>query len=309
MCEANNSLCLLTFGYTGIQEGRKIWEQVSSKSRNLSRFIGMYREEVGNDRRKRILHLLAAFPYLLRHQVRNACLCSDASASIDEKSKLCLLEPNRPQRHCFVDRRRFPWSLLEKAQKEDGQNILHKIAQVTNRPLWICDRLGQEIIEIPIGPNFSTRERLKLLNDVDKLANAIGSCERIHQTAVPLHYARHALRSLTVWIVTLPFSLVKDFGMLTGPVTAMVAWLLFGVYQIGHSIEDPFQGSLRLSTLCEDIRQDILEDADVRESAFETSHNAGDLFPEFNLLSHNVLHSSPVGELPVVTSETLMGRK
>ena len=122
-------------------------------------------------------------------------------------------------------------------------------------------------MEIPMGPNFTSRERLKLLKDVDELADYIGSCERIHQTAVPLHYARHALRSLTIWLVTLPFTFVKDFGLLTGPVTMMVAWLLFGVYQIGHSIEDPFQGSLRLSTLCEDIRRDILEDCDARESA------------------------------------------
>lgn len=95
--------------------------------------------------------------------------------------------------------------------------------------------------------------------------------------------------------------------MLTGPVTAMVAWLLFGVYQIGHSIEDPFQGSLRLSTLCEDIRQDILEDDDVRESAFENRHNVEDLFPEFDVLSHSAFYSAPGSEL--VTTETLTSGK
>lgn len=292
--------------YQRFLEGRKIWEQVSSKSRNLSRFVTMYREEVGTDRRQRILHLLAAFPYLLRHQVRNGCLCSDGAASIDERNKLCLLEPNRPEQHCFVDRRKFPWSLLERAQAKNSQNILHKIAQVTNRPLWICDRIGQEIMEIPIGPNFSSRERLKLLGDVDQLANAVGSCERIHQTTVPLHYARHALRSLTVWLVTLPFSLVKDFGLLTGPVTGMIAWLLFGVYQIGHSIEDPFQGSLRLSTLCEDIRRDILEDREARESAFDSSGNDGDLLGEFDVLSHKIFYAPPLSDL--VKTEKTIGR-
>jgi len=129
--------------------------------------------------------------------------------------------------------------------------------------------MGQEIMGIPASEHFTSRERLKLLGDIDKLANAVGSCERIHQTAVPLHYARHALRSLTVWIVTLPFSLVKDFGLLTGPVTAIIAWLLFGVYQIGHSIEDPFQGSLRLSSMCEDIRIDVLACDNARSSAFD----------------------------------------
>jgi hypothetical protein len=52
-------------------------------------------------------------------------------------------------------------------------------------------------------------------------------------------------------------------GLLTGPATAVIAWLLFGVYQIGHSIEDPFQGSLRLSMLCDAIRKDVLVDNNV----------------------------------------------
>jgi hypothetical protein len=55
---------------------------------------------------------------------------------------------------------------------------------------------------------------------------------------------------------------------MTGPTTAIIAWLLFGVYQIGHSFEDPFQGSLRLSILCDAIRRDVLGDEVSRESAF-----------------------------------------
>jgi len=47
-------------------------------------------------------------------------------------------------------------------------------------------------------------------------------------------------------------------GIMTGPATAIIAWLMFGVYEIGYSIEDPFQGSLRLSILCDAIRTDVL---------------------------------------------------
>ena len=41
-----------------------------------------------------------------------------------------------------------------------------------------------------------------------------------------------------------------------------MAWLLFGIYQIGHHVEDPFNGSLRLSILCEAIRKDLLSEDD-----------------------------------------------
>lgn len=57
---------------------------------------------------------------------------------------------------------------------------------------------------------------------------------------------------------------------MTGPVMGIVAWLLFGVYQIGYSIEDPFQGSLRLSILCDAIRRDVIGEGSIRESAFDS---------------------------------------
>jgi len=44
--------------------------------------------------------------------------------------------------------------------------------------------------------------------------------------------------------------------------------MLFGVYEIGYSIEDPFQGTLRLSILCDAIRRDVLEDETIRNTAF-----------------------------------------
>jgi Bestrophin, RFP-TM, chloride channel len=88
----------------------------------------------------------------------------------------------------------------------------------------------------------------------------------------PLNYARHSLRSLTIWLFSLPFALVSEFGVLTAPVMGVISWLLFGVYQIGSTIEDPFQGSLRLSILCDAIFRDVMYDADMnnqRDSAFQ----------------------------------------
>jgi predicted membrane chloride channel (bestrophin family) len=288
-----------------LQEGRKIWEQVLTVSRNFSRLTTLYQNEVGSERRIRIQNLLAAFPYLLRHHVRSGCLCNNDPNQIAGQNLFLLDEPTRPEKRCWVDRTNLPWSLIEKAQHSKKEKALQKIGQVANRPLWICDRIGQEIMGIPMTPNFTSRERLKLLGDIDKLANAVGSCERIHQTAVPLHYARHALRSLTVWIVTLPLSLVNDFGLLTGPVTAIVAWLLFGVYQIGHSIEDPFQGSLQLSVMCDDIRRDILACDDVRQSAFYLEDTNGtpsiemDIFPK-------VVHDNGPEQLMPKTSKLVL---
>ena len=170
---------------------------------------------------------------------------------------------------CWVDKRTLPWKLIP-------GSALGLLARAQNRPLWVCDRMAKELAVVDdLTPKFTNRERLALIGYVDKLSRSIGACERIHQTVVPLNYARHALRSLTVWLWTLPFVLVKDLGLLTGPVVAVLSWILFGVYEIGSRIEDPFQGTLRLSIYCDAIRRDVLADAIARDTAFDLDEDEG----------------------------------
>jgi len=180
---------------------------------------------------------------------------------------------------CWVDRRDLPWSLFPNA-------ALQAIAISSNRPLWVCDRLAQELKQVVYTDNFTSRERLKFLAEIDKLSQCIGECERIHQTAVPLNYARHSLRSLTLWLFTLPFALVKDFGWLTGPVMGLASWLLYGIYQIGYTIEEPFQGSLRLSSLCNAIYRDVMYGTDFmtyRMTAFHTNEEEKEAWKQLDI--------------------------
>ena len=107
----------------------------------------------------------------------------------------------------------------------------------------------------------------------------------------PLNYARHSLRSLTIWLFSLPFALVNEFGLLTAPVMGVISWLLFGVYQIGCSIEDPFQGSLRLSILCDAIYRDVMHDADMSNNRDSAFHLEAELY-EWDLLGPISLEES-----------------
>lgn len=290
----------------------------------------LYRAEVGTERLNRIQNLIASFPYLLRHHVRSSCLCRKDDDEIPPEFQLVLHDPALQRvdsryegdksaggatrvttkmgvRECFVDRRDLPWNLLDDAKNHDNLSsiengrrlpgtaatILERVARATNRPLWVCDRLGKEVMGIPYGPNYSSRERLAILSSIDELSKAVGECERIHQTTVPLNYARHALRSLTIWLFSLPFCLVEEFGLLTGPVTALIAWLLFGVYQIGHSIEDPFQGTLRLSILCDAIHKDVLlTDGDSESSSSLSSIRASAFDMDCDTPHHHYLENS-----------------
>jgi len=271
-------------------EGRKIWEQIQSTSRDLCRFLKLYEKPIGSGKRRRVQRLLAAFPYLLRHRIRpskvmrkmndpkyprdteNALLLypDHALNTDDEAEAIATSEEEfgtsrRKTRQLYwVDKRTLPWRLLPK-------NAMEGCARAQNRPLWVCDRMSKELATVIDGPSFTNRERLTLLAFVNKLSGYIGACERIHQTVVPLNYARHALRTLTVWLASLPFAAVDKLGLLTGPAIFIMSWMLFGIYEIGYSIEDPFQGKLRLSVLCDQIRRDVLENEVIMESAFKLS--------------------------------------
>ena len=86
-----------------------------------------------------------------------------------------------------------------------------------------------------------------------------------------------------MWLLSLPFALVKDLGLMTGPILFVISWMLFGVYEIGYSIEDPFQGTLRLSILCDAIRRDVQGDEIIRNTAFtldEVGADVGEVIAE-----------------------------
>ena len=279
--------------YQRFAEGRKIWNDIVDTARDFSRMVKLFEFAIGREKCRRINALLASFPYLLRHRIRPSLMTfyrvndsnverdpenslllypdeslrdTDADAAVlayDEEGKGGGASRRKTRELCWVDKGTLPWKLIP-------GSALELCARAQNRPLWVCDRMAKELVMVPDElPLFTNRERLALIGYVDKLSRSIGACERIHQTVVPLNYARHALRSLTVWLWTLPVVLVNDLGLLTGPVVGVVAWILYGVYEIGSRIEDPFQGTLRLSIYCDAIRRDVLADAIARDTAFD----------------------------------------
>jgi predicted membrane chloride channel (bestrophin family) len=261
--------------YQRFAEGRRIWEQIHSISRSTSRMVTVYEGDLGTARKQRVFRLLAAFPYLLKQHIQPSGILDQTD--LLGGNALILYEPVKQgmrgralharnlvnggtiQKYC-VDKRCLPWCLLP-------PKALRRCAESNNRPLWVCDRLAQEPTHVPYSNNFTSRERLTFLSSVSKLSQCIGECERIHQTAVPQNYARHSLRSLTIWLFSLPFGMVKDLGFLTAPVMGLIAWLLLGIYQIGFEIEDPFTGSLRLQVLCDAIYRDMLYGLNPLESS------------------------------------------
>lgn len=67
---------------------------------------------------------------------------------------------------------------------------------------------GLDVYECRASETYA--ERNTVCTCVWQLSKCIGGCERIVQTPVPLHYARHTGRFMGLFILTLPFILVDD---------------------------------------------------------------------------------------------------
>ena len=68
-------------------------------------------------------------------------------------------------------------------------------------------------------------------------------------------------RRLNLYGFSLPFALVKEFGWGTVLATLLVAYVFFGIEEIGVEIEDPFgedDNDLPLERICATIEQNLL---------------------------------------------------
>lgn len=151
-------------------------------------------------------------------------------------------------------------------------DVRARLARSRCPPLEICRQLVREAKAIPYDePYFSSRERINIINTIAKLRSCIGFAERIAQTPVPLHYARHALRFLSLFCIALPFAIVDQLGFLVVPATAFLVWALYGLREIGTLIENPFSRPLPLQIISETLY------IDVREATDAALHNHDDV--------------------------------
>lgn len=201
---------------------------LSDHCRALSRLVMLYEEQVGRARKERVARLLCAFPIVLKQYLRGHEICSnDVSDILSESDRASL-------------------------------------GKVSNKPLHICNLLGKQLAGVPDTPelepvSFSARERLAMLSKVSSLSDCIGACERIVQTPVPLHYARHTSRLATLFVNTLPFCLARELGFLLVPTMGVICWALFGIQEIGLMIEEPFREVIKLDSICQTIHRDVLQ--------------------------------------------------
>ncbi|CAJ1371857.1 unnamed protein product [Effrenium voratum] len=223
--------------YSRFWEGRQIWQRILDVGRDISRAAILWRNEMGPQTAAHMCRLVQAFPYCMIEHLRGR---KDKSM----RAKLERLIGPKGELACTI-------------QSDFSLPVS------SNRPLFLVNQLAHTIRSVPNGETvqamYTNRERSWLMQNLEKLSSTIGACERLVQTPVPLSYVRHTSRFLSLFMLTLPFALVDVLGPYTVPVTCFASWALFGIFEIGLVIEDPFQGVLKVEVIADTLQADIEE--------------------------------------------------
>ncbi|MGG6295789.1 bestrophin family protein [Leptolyngbya sp. AN02str] len=212
--------------YERFWEGRKLWGHLVNTTRNLARqiWVGVV-EEAPSDRtdKEAALKLLVVFAIATKCHLRNDPLDLEVAE---------LASPSRLQKL---------------------QTMNHPALEVA---FWISDYLQQQFQTQHLNA-YQLNAMQTLINE---LVNALGGCERILKTPIPMAYAIHLRQLLLLYCLTLPFQLVQEVNLWTGPVVMLISFTLFGIEEIGVEIENPFgrdANDLPLDTICNTMLRNI----------------------------------------------------
>lgn len=209
--------------YERFWEGRKMWGGMVNESRNLARMAAAFLR----DRPAAVETIIlwaAAFPYASMHSLRGAA------------------------------------DLGPPAGRLPAGEVAEALA-APHVPSAVALRVSSRLAEAHAGGHLSDHAAVAIDGNVQLLIDYLGACERIQKTPLPFAYVVHLRRALVVYCLTVPFVLIGAYGWSAIVYTTMIAYILFGIEEIGVEIENPFgndYNDLPLEQICATIERDLL---------------------------------------------------
>ena len=209
--------------YDRFWEGRKLWGGIVNESRNLARLVTVLFKDDPQLVRS-TLYWTMAWPHAAMHGLRGGVSLGPGAIHLPEEEV--------------------------EAAKASNHVAVHVAGQITTK---LAEGREKGLIsDVMFG---------YLDSNVQLLIDYIGGCERIKKTPLPFAYMVHIRRALMLYCFTLPFAIVNDFGAGAIVATFLVAYIFFGIEEIGVEIENPFDGDendLPLERICASIDTNLV---------------------------------------------------
>ncbi|KAF8610823.1 UPF0187-domain-containing protein [Ceratobasidium sp. AG-I] len=95
---------------------------------------------------------------------------------------------------------------------------------------------------------------------IQSMIDQLTAMERVSNTPIPVSYSIHLKQCVSLYLFSLPFTLIGDLGWRTIPIVTLVAYTLMGIEGIANEIEMPFgkdASDLPLDRYCNELRDEV----------------------------------------------------
>jgi putative membrane protein len=212
--------------YDRFWEGRKLWGALLNDTRSLCRqaitFSG-YPQDAPEI--KHFVHLLIAFVYALKHQLRQ----TDAT---------------------------------EDLQRLLPAELSAAIGKTFFKPIILMQELGKWIQKAKQEGRIDSITVTAFDHNLNSLSNIVGGCERIVSTGIPFTYKVLLHRTVYMYCFLLPFGLVDSIGWMTPLMVVFISYTFMAFDAIVNEIEEPFgraPNDLALNSMSRTIESTLRE--------------------------------------------------
>ncbi|GEN66459.1 hypothetical protein CRH01_10270 [Chryseobacterium rhizosphaerae] len=211
--------------YERFWEGRKLWGALLNTSRSLTRQVLTLGNTKNDTSVTEFIDLLSSFVFALKHQLRGTDPYEDLKDRLDGKKRETVL-----------------------ASKY--------------KPAVIMKLMADWVREAKEGGRIDSIQQARFDENLDKLSDIVGGCERIVSTPIPYSYRVLLHRTVYIYCSLLPFGLVDTLGWFMPLIVVFVAYTFVAFEAIADEIEEPFgteANDLALNSMCEMINATIHE--------------------------------------------------
>jgi putative membrane protein len=212
--------------YDRFWEARKIWGALLNDTRSLARqALTMSGYPQDSKEITTFINYLIAFTYALKHQLRH----TDATADLEQR-----LEPQ----------------------------LVQQLKDVKYKPIILMNAMGAWVQKAKETGKIDTILQSAFDDNLNKLSDIVGGCERIASTPIPYSYRVLLHRTVCIYCFLLPFGFVDSLGWMTPVIVTFIAYTFVALEAIADEIEEPFgtePNDMALNGMCHMIENTLLE--------------------------------------------------
>lgn len=121
-----------------------------------------------------------------------------------------------------------------------SNQLKEKLEKYDHLPNGLTSLMYEQLSKWKKNNTLSEIDILLLDKEIKNFVDILGACERIKNTPIPFSYTLFIKKFIFIYVLTLPFGFVSDFGYWTIAVTSFVFYVFVSIELIAEEIEDPF---------------------------------------------------------------------